>query len=294
VSARARVKAPAKVNLALQVGIRRADGYHDVDTLFQGIDLADELDVRATGKGIDLTVEGEDAGPPADNLVVRAARAFFAVADMDKGTGLRVKLTKRVPVGAGLGGGSSDAAAMLRALDEIFPDRVDPMEFSDLAAAVGSDVPFFMGDSPLARGLGRGERLELLTPLPAVPGVVVMPDVKVATAEAYAALDQFRAKRRPARETPAWKVPRKWEDVAARARNDFQEVIEATHPAVGRALIVLEQTEPMLALLSGSGAACFALFTSDEAADRAFKALERARIGRVYRVRTLTSWPGVG
>jgi 4-diphosphocytidyl-2-C-methyl-D-erythritol kinase len=86
-STRVKLYAPAKVNLALAVGPRRADGYHDLDTLFQGIDLADQLEVRAAGKGIDLTVEGADVGPPADNLVVRAARAFFAVADMDKGTG---------------------------------------------------------------------------------------------------------------------------------------------------------------------------------------------------------------
>jgi 4-diphosphocytidyl-2-C-methyl-D-erythritol kinase len=290
--AKRRFRAPAKINLALQIGPRRADGYHDLDTLFQGIDLADELEVRAGGKGIALTVEGEDAGPPADNLVVRAARAFIAVADMDRETGIRVKLTKRIPSGAGLGGGSSDAAAMLRALDHLFPDRVDPIELSELAAAIGSDVPFFLGGSPLARGLGRGERLELQSPLPKASGLLVMPPVTVATAEAYAALDRSRAKVRAPAQTSRWKVPRRWEEVATGATNDFQDVIAAQFPDVGRALEALGKTGPMCALLSGSGAACFALYRSKEEVERATPFVEAARVGRVYRFHTLTDWPG--
>jgi 4-diphosphocytidyl-2-C-methyl-D-erythritol kinase len=290
VTTRVRLLAPAKLNLALHVGPRRSDGYHELDTLFQAIDLADELEVRAAGTGIELTVEGEDAGPAADNLVVRAARAFFAVADMDRATGVRARLVKRIPVGAGLGGGSSDAAAMLRALDRIFPDRLDPLGLAELAAAIGSDVPFFLGDSTLARGLGRGERLELITPLPRAPGLVVMPDAHILTADAYAALDRSR-EGDGAMSRPRWKVPKRWEDVAAAAANDFQEVIAAQVPEVARALAALVESAPRFALLSGSGAAVFALYATEADTDRAREQVEGARVGRVFRVRTLTSWP---
>ena len=186
-----RAVAPAKVNLHLRILGRRTDGYHDLQTVFQAVDLSDVLHVRRAGAGVQLVVERGEAGPVEENLVVRAARAFLAAAGLS-GEGLRMRLEKRIPVGAGLGGGSSDAAAMLLALDRLFPGAVASGRIAELAAGIGSDVPFFLGASPLALGRGRGEVLEAIEPLPSLAGVVVSPPVQVSTREAYRELARAR------------------------------------------------------------------------------------------------------
>jgi len=288
-----RVLAPAKVNLLLRVGARRADGYHELDTLFQAIDLADELEVAAVpGAGMALEVEGE-AGPDADNLALRAARAFLSAAGMGpQAQGVRLRLVKRVPVGAGLGGGSSDAAAALRALDHLFPGVLDGERLARIAEGLGSDVPFFLGSSPLARGRCRGERLEPLPPLPVAAGVVVMPPARVSTTAAYAALDRWRGEGGGPAGGGEPITPDGWSALGA-AVNDFEEVIAAELPAVARALAALRRTDPLLALLSGSGAACFAIHASAGRAERAAASAEMAEVGRACRFRTLSAWPGV-
>ncbi len=286
--------APAKVNLALRVGGRRADGYHELDTLFQAVDLHDELEVSRGGEGIELVVEGEDAGPVADNLVMGAARAFLVAAGpVAEGAGLHVRLHKRIPAGAGLGGGSSDAAATLRALDRLFPGAVDSTRLKELAASLGSDVPFFLGASPLARGRGRGERLEPSNPLPPVTGLVMMPPVTMQTARAYAILDRRRELTAEAAPSGGLNVPESWEAVARDAVNDFEEAVAEDLDEVGRALGALRATGSLISLLAGSGSACFALYRSEKEAEDAANVVGRALPCRLFRVRTLTAWPDV-
>lgn len=302
-----RVTAPAKVNLALSVGPRRADGYHEIDTLLQAIDLADELEARRTsgGEGIGLAVEGEDTGLDGDNLVVLAARAFLDAAGLGRDApGLSFHLTKRIPVGAGLGGGSSDAAAALRALDRLFPAALSRARLSQLAARLGSDVPFFLCASPLARARGRGERLEALPTLPPRSGVVVMPPAGMPTALAYSRLERQRSQagegatpapdgaEGPLEGTAPGAGPVDWEEVAAGAMNDFQETVVREVPLVRECLDALGRTGPELALLSGSGAASFAIYRSEEEAAEAGKRLAAALDARVFRVRTLSAWHG--
>ena len=300
-----RVTARAKVNLALRVGPRRPDGYHEIDTLLQAIELADELEVRRLSRtgGIEFVVEGEDAGPDSDNLVLRAARAFLDAAGLEPDDpGLGIRLIKRVPVGAGLGGGSSDAAAMLRALDRLFPDALSPARLSQVAARLGSDVRFFLCASPLARARGRGERLEVLPSLPPRGGLVVMPSVSMPTALAYARLDRHRAAvsggasassdaaADPLGGAAPWARPVDWEDVAAGAVNDFQEVVAAHLSDVRESLDALRGTGPLFALLSGSGAASFAIYRREEEAAEAAQQVAGALDARVYRMRTLSAW----
>ncbi len=288
-----RLDAPAKVNLALHVLGRRADGYHDLETLFQAVDLSDELEIRRGGTDLELSVEGEDAGPLEQNLVLRAARAYLeAAGPAAAGAGLRIHLVKRIPMGAGLGGGSSDAAATLRVLDRLFEGVVAPSRLAEIAASLGCDVPFFLASTPLAIGRGRGELLEAVAPLPAAAGVVLMPPTPVSTAAAYRALDQTRAAGAPARARPL-AAPRAWDHAAALAGNDFEKVVAASRADVAEALAALRATGPLLALLCGSGAACFALYRSQGAADEAARALTGRGGWRVLRVRTLAAWPEV-
>jgi 4-diphosphocytidyl-2-C-methyl-D-erythritol kinase len=229
--------APAKVNLFLHVGDREADGYHGLVTLFQALELSDRLRVElVAGEEISLEVAGLDAGPPEDNLVRRAARAFLEAAG--GGTGVRLHLEKRIPAGGGLGGGSSDAAATLRALDALLPDALPAGRLHELAARLGSDVPFFLGGSALALGEGRGGKLTPLAALPAADVILALPDSPVPTAWAYRALDEQRASH--SRNVGVLRSPgaaelTSWDAVARLARNDFEDVVPGSHPAVARA-----------------------------------------------------------
>jgi 4-diphosphocytidyl-2-C-methyl-D-erythritol kinase len=276
------------------VGSRRPDGYHDLETLFLGIDLCDVVEVQRGGVGVELAVSGADVGATEQNLAARAARAYLAAAGLSEqpGSGVRIRLDKRIPAAAGLGGGSSDAAATLRALDQLFDRRVGHADVLGIAAHLGSDVPFFLALTPLAIGRGRGELLEPLDPLPALPGLLVVPPIGVSTAEAYRALD--RARDRAA--VPALKPlddPRDWADVAGAAHNDFEAIVLPMHPEVGEALTALRATRPLIALLSGSGSACFALYRSDHEARIAHTAMTALAHGRWRAVpfRTLAAWP---
>jgi 4-diphosphocytidyl-2-C-methyl-D-erythritol kinase len=290
VTATLRIPASAKVNLRLRVLGRRADGYHDLDTLFQAIDLADDVLVELGGEGIGLDVRGADLGPAADNLAYRAA-ARLAEA-VGYGGGIKVGLTKRIPAGAGLGGGSSDAAAVLRCLARLLGLGEDDPRIRATAEALGSDVPFFLSGSPLARGTGRGEILERLSPLPTADMVLVSPSVHVSTAAAYAAL---AATRRAGADgggvAEPFSAPRSWEDVAAGATNDFDPVIRSAHPEIGQALAALRSRGARFALMSGSGSSVFGSFASTEEAQRVASELSDTLAWPCVAVRTRTSMP---
>lgn len=284
------VRAPAKINLFLRVLGRRSDGFHELETLFQAVDLCDDVAVRRVDDGVALDVLGADLGPLEENLAHRAARALLA----ETGTtaGFHVRLRKRIPAGAGLGGGSSDAAAVLKAANALLPEPIGPETLSALGASLGSDVPFFLGSSALARGTGRGERLEALPMLPEAPVVLVLPPVHMATGAAYAALAEARA---GGGEAPCFAhvgdAPATWEEVAAAARNDFEEVVPAKHPGISRALGALRASGASPALLSGSGGACFGIFADPGTAETVAETL-RARLGfPVIATRTLSRFP---
>ena len=195
--------APAKVNLFLRVLAREEGGYHQIETLFQALELADRVELRISWEGepsgIALEVEGVEEGalgPPGENLVVRAARAFLAAAAPSfEGPlpGVGIHLTKRIPHGAGLGGGSSDAAAVLRGLAALLPGRVPPSHLQALAGRLGADVPFFLADTPLALGWGRGDQLLPLPPLPPRALLLLVPSEGISTPWAYGELAAHRS-----------------------------------------------------------------------------------------------------
>ncbi len=177
--------APAKINLFLEVLGKRPDGYHELETVMQQIDLADTLTLEETDDGIELTCTGQDIPCDETNLVWKAARIFQRQVAVD--TGVRVHLTKRIPVAAGLGGGSSDAAAMLKGMNALWEAGLSEPSLMDMAAELGSDVPFFIkGGTALCRGRG-----EIVTPLAVRHRffyVLLYPGIKVSTAEVYGKL----------------------------------------------------------------------------------------------------------
>ena len=270
-----RIRAHAKLNLLLRMLAREADGFHGIETVFARLDLHDELAVERTeARGVELEVEGADCGPADENLAVRAAR--MVLDGTGNRFGVRLRLVKRIPVGAGLGGGSADAAAALDLVNRLAGDAVPRHELLQYAARLGADVPFLWSGAPLALGWGHGERLLRLAPLPDRPILLLLPPVSVRTAEAYGWVDQFRteATRRGAVTYDA-DVLGSWGDLARLAGNDFEAAVFARHPEVRDAFEALARTRPLLCRMSGSGSALFAVYRTGQ--DREDAAMQLGR-----------------
>ena len=256
-------RARAKVNLYLHVTGRRADGYHLLDSLAVFPDAADILQARP-GDTLSLYITGAQGGMLAtepDNLVLRAARALAAEAGIPARASLI--LEKTLPVASGIGGGSADAAAALRLLSRAWGLGADAEDLRRVAAGLGADVPVCIDSEPaIMRGVG-----EVLLRAPGLPScgiVLVNPGVAVPTPAVFA--------RRAPGFTPAATLPDLWPDVSAMARtlmtlnNDLEHAAIALCPAIATVLAWLRQTDTLLARMSGSGATCFALFPTAEAA----------------------------
>ncbi len=257
----ASILAPAKINLYLKVLGRRAGGFHDIETLFQSVDWGDTVKVALTGHAVTLSVSGPYLGPMTENLAYRAAVMYREAAGVQ--CGIHVSLLKRIPAGAGLGGGSSDAAAVLTLLQHLCSGALSASSLQLLAAELGSDVPFFLCGSTLAAASGRGEVLVPLDSFAAARVYVVMPPVHVATSAAYGALAKGSIESDAG--PTSWTPPRvdHWADVIAIAMNDFEATVSALHGEVGVALHALQAVGYPLVMLSGSGGACFALDPDD-------------------------------
>jgi 4-diphosphocytidyl-2-C-methyl-D-erythritol kinase len=265
--ARIQVLAPAKLNLGLRIRGRRADGYHELESVFAPLDLADEIELEigaADRAGVELALAGAPAGAgtpagvPADatNLAVRAAAGFLAAAGLVRQVSIR--LAKRIPAAAGLGGGSSDAGAVLRALAASFPGALGPEELVRLALALGADVPFFLAPC-LARVTGIGERIEKLSDFAPLACLLVNPGVPLATAAVFAAWDA-----RP--ERPAAAIdPELGLDLA----NDLAGPAERLCPAIAPLRERLRALGARAVGLSGSGPTVFGIFSDAAAAGRA-------------------------
>jgi len=283
-----RVEAHAKLNLFLRVLAREEDGFHGVETLFCLVDLADQLVAeRREGHEITIEVEGADAGPAAENLAVRGTAAVLGA--VSERFGVHLTLTKRIPTRAGLGGGSSDGAAALVAVNRLAGDAIPRHELLQLAAKLGSDVPFFLSGAPLALAWAHGERLLRLPPLPAAPALVLTPPVPVSTPEAYGWVDEARSSggRRGAVALDLDALST-WGDIGRMAGNDFESVVFGRHPAVRVAFEALVGTRPLVCRMSGSGSAIFAIYRSERDREDAQMMLGRKH-GTLTPARTLSS-----
>jgi 4-diphosphocytidyl-2-C-methyl-D-erythritol kinase len=287
---RVTVAAPAKTNLRLCILAREESGYHALETVFCALSLADEVTVERGDGGIRLEMEGGvDAGPPERNLAVRAAERFYAA--IGESPAIDLHLAKRIPAAAGLGGGSSDAAATLRALNALHGDPLPREVLLQLGIELGADVPFFLCGSPLALAWGRGERLMPLSPLPPRPVLVAHPGAAMPTPEAFAAVAALRGGSYQPRATlidPAALAD--WDSVASLAENDFEPVVTARIPILRDALAALRASGATVALLAGSGSSIFAIFNDTAARDAADAQV--AALGlRTWRAETLGEMP---
>lgn len=268
------MQAPAKVNLFLRVLARESTGYHGIETLFCLLDLADELTAeRRDGGETTIEVRGADVGPAADNLAVRAAEMVLHATG--RKFGVHLTLEKRIPAQAGLGGGSSDAAAALTLTNQLAGNAVPRHELLQFAARLGSDVPFFLSEARLALAWGHGERMLRLPPLPAAPALLLVPAEGMPTAEAYAWIDEGTDTNRRGGLALDLGALRSWGDIARMAGNDFEAALFAKRPGLKGAFEALAGTRPLLCRLSGSGSAFLAVYRN--ATDRADAAMMLGR-----------------
>jgi len=263
-----RVAAHAKLNLVLRILARDTSGYHQIETAFALLELADELEVRRVESGVALEVDGPDLGPADDNLAVRAARAVLEATGNRFGVALR--LTKRIPVRAGLGGGSSDAAAALHAVNALAGNAVPRHELLHLATRLGADVAFCASGAPLALAWGRGERLFRAPAPPAAPALIAVPSIAVATPDAYRWWDE-------ANPTPVSRGPvvldvealATWGSIGRLGGNDFESPVFAKHPELRALYERLAGTGPVWVRLCGSGSAVAAVYKKEKERDDA-------------------------
>ncbi|MBM9536370.1 4-(cytidine 5'-diphospho)-2-C-methyl-D-erythritol kinase [Desulfobulbus alkaliphilus] len=292
------LSAPAKINLGLRVTGRRLDGYHTIETVMQKIGLCDELELRRGGKGIRLRCPNGTAPEDETNLVYRAADLFLrTMADRCAGplSGVDIVLRKRIPVAAGLGGGSSDAAATLKGMQALTAVRCSEKELAAMGLRLGADVPFFLGEAPAARATGIGEILTPVAPLTNYTVVVVNPGFPVSTQWVYQTFALTVGKNKSKKK--CFKKNTNNSDEKNRCcnefpqsavlRNDLESVTVVRYPEIGRLKNELRTHGAEMALMSGSGPSVFGLFARREDAESSYNVL-RKRIKFTFMVAPLT------
>ncbi len=254
-SARAgRTLAQAKINLALRVFGKEPDGFHSIETVFLRLDLGDDVEVRTTGGKRSLRCFEMRDTPPEENLAYRAAELFAQETGWPKG--FEIEVVKNVPIGGGLGGGSADAAAVLRILNTVSGKPMGSERLLELAAGLGSDIAFLASDYVMAFSWGRGEKMLPLDPLPARDVQLFMPPFGIDTGEAYALLDLARGPYTGPGPELTTEMFRDWDSAARNSVNDFEAVIRPRHREID-ALLARGDRHGFFYRMSGSGSTVF-------------------------------------
>jgi 4-diphosphocytidyl-2-C-methyl-D-erythritol kinase len=281
------VPAFAKINLSLRVFGLRADGYHDLDTIFQTISLHDTIKIAATdNSAIVLSCDDRRLAIVETNLMIRAAEALRNRFATTKGA--RIRLEKRIPVQAGLGGGSADAAITLLALATLWELSPTKEDLLAVGSRLGADVPFFLFGGT-ARGTGIGDNVMPLQDRTEKFLLVIKPNANTSTSDAYKALDERSLTTRNSKTILSSSQPTEHFDSGSLAslENDFEEVVLDLEPEIARAKAALIRTGAKNAALAGSGSAVFGIFDSEDAQRRAIQAIELETGWRVFLCKTV-------
>ncbi len=266
------VQAPAKINLTLKVIGKRADGYHELETVMQQIDLCDSVSIRVADSGIKVESNSSQVPDDDENLAFKAARAIYDRLGIQ--TGLRIHIDKRIPVGAGLAGGSTDAAAVLLGINEMLGAPLDFRALMEIGLQVGSDVPFsVMGGCALARG--RGETLEPVDPGPRLEMVLVKPPGQLSTAEVYRDLRLGEMLDPPDNGAflEAW-YRCDIMGLAAQMKNDLETVSITKYPEISAVKNKLAALGAIHSVMSGSGPSVIGLFADHQQAVRGWRTIK--------------------
>ncbi|HJU66572.1 MAG TPA: 4-(cytidine 5'-diphospho)-2-C-methyl-D-erythritol kinase [Gemmatimonadaceae bacterium] len=258
-----RLAAQAKLNLFLRVLSRERSGFHSLETVFIRLELADTLVLRTGGAARVLHCDGPalpraGLGPVESNLAFRAAEAYAAATGWP--AGFEIHLDKHIPTGGGLGGGSADAGAVLRALNALAPMPLDTSMLLRIAASLGADVPFCTAAVPLALAWGRGERMLALPPLPSRPVTLLVPPFGVSTRDAFEWMAGARPADGPRPQLLEREALQSWDGVGSLASNDLEDVVTAHHPQLAVLLAALRRTYANeIVGMTGSGSTLFVI-----------------------------------
>lgn len=272
---------PAKINLILKVLRKREDGYHDLATLMQKISLCDELRFSLTGDTIAVKSPGSSLPENEENIVYRAAQALFSYASYSSGVEIEIK--KKIPIAAGLGGGSSNAATTLVTLNDMIGCHLNREDLIKIGLKIGADIPFFIYGKT-AWAFGVGERLQAADEIPPMWFVLVNPGFEVSTKKVYENLKLGLTK-----EVIKYNIPRleKVSNIAQMLSNDLEKVTFRFHPVVRDIKELLMSAGALGALMSGSGPTVFGIFKDEHSARTAEETVRGANIGSVYTVHSL-------
>ena len=262
--------APAKINIGLSILGARTDGYHDIATVFQALDWGDTVSFRRTAGPVEIECGHPDVPKDEDNLVVRAFRLFQRETGIEGG--LAVRIEKRIPPGAGLGGGSSDAAAALIACNRLWRRGLNQTELMNLAARIGSDVPFFILGGT-AYGTGRGEILRPLSWPMQYHVLLILPGEAVSTAWAYTQIRMTLTKVKKITKLTDILETGDLSALHRDASNDMERVVFPSHPRLGEIKQALYNRGACYASMSGSGSTIYGLFIKREDAEAAASSL---------------------
>ena len=278
-------RAYAKINIGLDVLRRRADGYHEVKMIMQTVDIYDELVLeRRKEPGIELRMDNSDLPSGGDNLICRAADLLFREKKITEG--VNISLTKRIPIAAGMAGGSADAAAALRGLNELFDMGYSLKELQALGVGLGADIPYCLaGGTMLSEGIG-----EILTPLPAPPEahlVIAKPDINVSTAFVYGNLHADRLAWHPDIDGMIAALQQgEMDGITERLGNVLETVTVREYPVIEQIKELLRSQGAQNALMSGSGPTVFGIFKEKETARRAAQTVEQRQLAKQIFVTT--------
>ena len=278
-------RAYAKINIGLDVLRRRADGYHEVKMVMQTVDIYDELVLEKRKEpGIELRMDNRELPSGGDNLICRAADLLFREKKITGG--VNISLTKRIPIAAGMAGGSADAAAALRGVNELFDLGYSQKELQALGVGLGADIPYCLaGGTMLSEGIG-----EILTPLPAPPAahlVIAKPDINVSTAFVYGNLHADSLAWHPDIDGMIAALQKgDLDGITGRLGNVLETVTVKAHPVIEQIKELLRKQGAENALMSGSGPTVFGIFKEKETAERAAEAVERGQLAKQIFVTT--------
>lgn len=267
-----RIKANAKINLALDVVGKLPNGYHEVKMIMQSIGLCDELTLEKTTGGISVTTDSQDLSCGEDNLVCKAARLMFDAYGISGG--VRIHLQKNIPIAAGMAGGSADAAAVMKGLSRLFDLEAPLSRLTELGVSVGADVPYcILGGTALAEGIG--EKLTPLTPVPDFYLLIAKPDISVSTKYVYEHLDLAGITKHPDVRGMATAIESgSLQGVLDRMGNVLETVTAGAYPVIGSVKRRMRELGAVNSLMSGSGPTVFGIFLSEQAAEFACQQLK--------------------
>jgi 4-diphosphocytidyl-2-C-methyl-D-erythritol kinase len=284
---RLKVRAPAKINYILEILDKRKDGFHNILTVFQTVSLYDIIYFKDS-REISFSTNDESLENFEDNLIGKAVNLLKKKSSVKRG--VEIYLEKNIPIGAGLGGGSSDAAAVLKGLSKLWNLKLSDIDLHKTALQLGSDVPFFL-DAGMAVAKGRGEKISPINRhlRPQLSMIIIYPDFSIPTSWAYSEWDKSGLESESTGIDSFMHAlsSRNIRELAGSLHNDFEKIVTEQYPKIGEMKEALNKTGAMKSLLSGSGSSVFGIYQNEDAAEKAYRILENKNLGGIFKVRTI-------